>query len=175
MSLRGTLISDFSATHFADAIKTNTTLMYLDLGENDIGDTGSVALADAFGINSTMTSFLFGGNRNSKIGEKAFASALETNSTLTSLKLDIGSESERRTIFNRLAVNKDAKALAAPAAEAFSTLPTSWECKLPVEVGALIVKAIIGLRSGKGNGVEGLRSLVIASDIVKQRNRDETS
>ena len=75
----------------------------------------------------------------------------------------------------RLQVNMNAKPFALPAAEAFMTLPTSWESKLPLEVGALIVKEMIVRAPVEGDGVEGLRSLVIANDIVKQRHRDTTS
>jgi Ran GTPase-activating protein (RanGAP) involved in mRNA processing and transport len=56
------------------------------------------------------------------------------------------------------------------ATEAFQTLPTSWESKLPPKVGAMIVENI--LTQGP-DGVQGLESLVIASDIVKQRERDK--
>jgi hypothetical protein len=43
------------AVALADALKTNTTVTYIDLDRNNIG-AGAVALADALKTNTTVTS-----------------------------------------------------------------------------------------------------------------------
>lgn len=78
----------------------------------------------------------------------------------------------RHEIEPRLAINHDAKRLVVPAAEAFLTLPVSHESKLPQEVGDLIAKAMIVHGPDRGDGLLGLESLVIASDIVKLRHAE---
>ena len=75
-------------------------------------------------------------------------------------------------INRRLKVNMEAKPIFLVAAEAFMTLPASWEWKLPVEVGNLIVNKVITLGPDEGDGLEGLKSLVIANDIVKLRHAE---
>nr|WP_314627632.1 hypothetical protein [uncultured Noviherbaspirillum sp.] len=60
-----------------------------------------------------------------------------------------------------------------PTTEAFLTLPASWESTLPPELGNLIVRQMVALGPDQDPGCEGLKSLVIANDIVKQRHCDE--
>jgi hypothetical protein len=65
-------------------------------------------------------------------------------------------------------VNKESRPLAGPVAVAFGTLP-GGESALSPEGGALIGQNMITL--GR-DGLKGLESLGIASDIVQQRKYD---
>jgi hypothetical protein len=177
LNLNGNDIQPDDATVLAAALKSNSTLSSLSINENAIGDIGAVALADALMSNSTLTSLRVAGNDIGDIGVVALAGALMTNSTLTELdtsynKVGHKGETAIDEIDRRVDVNHLAKPLAAPAAEAFHTLP-SWNSKLPLEVGALIVKEMIMLGPGQGDGVQGLESLVYESAIAKQRESDE--
>jgi hypothetical protein len=150
----------------------------LNLNGNGIQHDGAIVLAAALKNNSTLTSLRVAGNEFGDIGAVALANALETNLTLIELDtsynhVDDAGETAIDEIDRRVDVNDLAKPLALPAAEAFLTLPTSWDSQLPLEVGALIVKEMITLGPDQGDGVQGMESLVIASDIVKQRERDE--
>ena len=149
----------------------------LDIADNNIGDEGAIALAAALKDNSTLTSLDVAGNDIRVSGVAEFAAALTTNLALTSLALgnEHGYGHNYKAIYHRLTMNKEAEPLALAAAEAFKRLPTSWEWELTVEVCALIVKDMITLGPDEGDGLQGLKSLVVASDIVKRRNGDETS
>lgn len=178
LNLNGNGIQHDGAIVLAAALKNNSTLTSLSINENAIGDIGAVALADALMTNSTLTSLRVTGNEFGDIGAVALANALNTNLTLIELDtsynhVDDAGETAIDEIDRRVDVNHLAKPLALPAAEAFLTLPTSWDSQLPLEVGALIVKEMITLGPDQGDGVQGMESLVIASDIVKQRERDE--
>ncbi|KAG0275391.1 hypothetical protein BGZ97_010305, partial [Linnemannia gamsii] len=71
----------------AEALKTNSTLITLNLEGNSIGDDGAKALSEALKTNSTLTTLDLGSNSIRDDGAKALAEALKTNSTLTTLKL----------------------------------------------------------------------------------------
>ena len=167
---------DAGAVVLAEALKNNQTLKSLDVSNTGVGNAGIAALADALKTNSTLAKLNFGeGNKcDPEYADAALLDALQNNVTLTRLNNQNFLDSFE-PVDRRLQVNRNAKLLALPAAaEAFMTLPTSWESKLPVEIGALIVKEMIVRAPVEGDGVEGLKSLVIASDIVKQRHCNET-
>lgn len=169
-------IGDTGAAAFAAALKRNSTLTALDVCHQHIGNAGIAALADALKTNSTLAKLIFSEENDcdEQYADAVLFDALQNNVTLTGVDGDDGRYSTE-PIRRRLKVNQNAKPFALAAADAFMTLPTSWESKLPVEVGALIVKEMIVRAPVEGDGVEGLKSLIIASDIVKQRHCDETS
>ena len=194
LSVSHNKIGASGATVFAAALKFNSTLTSLNVAHNEIDTAGATAFADVLMSNSTLTSLFFRDNSIGATGAIALADALKTNSTLTWLDvtandlgntgattLDLLTDAARATSFaghqdeidRRLTMNEEAKPFIVPAAEAFLTLPVASEWKLPLEVGALIVKDMITLGPDEGDGLEGLQSLVIANDIAKQRNRDE--
>ena len=169
-------IGDTGAAAFAAALKRNSTLTALDVCHQYIGNAGIAALADALKTNSTLAELIFSEENDcdEQYANAVLFDALQNNVTLTGLESDLFPYSFE-PVRRRLQENKNAKPFALAAADAFMTLPTSWESKLPVEIGALIVKEMIVRAPVEGDGVEGLKSLIIASDIVKQRNCDETS
>jgi hypothetical protein len=174
LNVEGNPIGYNGAIALAEVLKTNSTLTWLNVSYNGIGDDGATALAHALKTNSTMTGLDVGGNEISDIGIVAFADTLGTNSTLTELWAannvlgEIG-ESALADIQRRLDVNKRAKPLAAPAAEALTTLASSRGSGFPLEVGALIVQNMITLGPDQGDSVQGLESLVIGSSIMQKR------
>ncbi|AIK95649.1 hypothetical protein [Candidatus Odyssella acanthamoebae] len=85
-------IGDTGGTALGEALKTNTTLTFLDLGNKDwgknkIGNRGGTALGEALKINTTLTYLDLGDNKISNSGVVALGEALKTNTTLTSLDL----------------------------------------------------------------------------------------
>ena len=71
-----------------EALKTNTTLRWLNLYCSIFDATGAAAFADALKTNATLTGLYLCSNRNLDVdGAVAFADALKTNATLTSLNL----------------------------------------------------------------------------------------
>ena len=169
-------IGDTGAAAFAAALERNSTLTVLDVCHQFIGNAGIAALANALKTNSTLTDLIYGEENDcdEKYAEAVVFDALQDNVTLTGLDGE-GGPFSTEPVRRRLQVNRNAKPFALAAADAFMTLPTSWESKLSLEVGALIVKEMIVRAPVEGDGVEGLKSLIIASDIVKQRHCDETS
>ncbi|KAG9067324.1 hypothetical protein KI688_012107 [Linnemannia hyalina] len=85
----------------ADALKTNSTLITLNLLYNSIGDNGAKTLAETLRTNSTLTTLNLGGNSIESDGAKALAEALKNNSTLTTL--DLGGNSIESDGANALA------------------------------------------------------------------------
>jgi len=86
----------------AEALKTNTKLIPLDLGCNKISDEGTKALAEALKTNTTLTTLHLGYNEISDEGAKILAEVLRTNTTITALKLDAyGNRAERKN-FERI-------------------------------------------------------------------------
>ncbi|KAG0287248.1 hypothetical protein BGZ96_008816, partial [Linnemannia gamsii] len=71
----------------AEALRTNSTLTSLDLGNNSIGEFGAKDLSRALETNSTLITLNLRSNSIGEFGAKALSRALETNSTLTSLDL----------------------------------------------------------------------------------------
>jgi hypothetical protein len=72
----------------ADALNANTSVTYILLGSNAIGDEGASALADALEVNMTVTTIDL---RNTSIGDEgasALADALMVNTSVTCIDLD---------------------------------------------------------------------------------------
>ncbi|XP_078379483.1 uncharacterized protein LOC144662531 isoform X1 [Oculina patagonica] len=81
------ILGDAEASSLAEAIKVNTTMTELSLGENYISDTGVAFLAEAIKVNSTMTRLSLGGNYISNIGVAFLAEAIKVNETLSEFSL----------------------------------------------------------------------------------------
>lgn len=71
----------------AQALKTNTTITLLILGNSGFGDPGAIALAEALSSNTTLASLFLGDNKIGDEGSKAFGQLLTTNTTLRCLYL----------------------------------------------------------------------------------------
>ena len=68
-------------------LKTNTTLIELDLSGNDIRDKGASAITEALKVNNTLQKLNILYNRISDDGAIAFVECLKTNTTL--IRLDM--------------------------------------------------------------------------------------
>ncbi|OAQ25001.1 RNI-like protein [Linnemannia elongata AG-77] len=80
-------VGDNGAQALSEALKTNSTLTTLNLLYNSIGSNGAVALSKALKTNSTLTTLNLGGYLIGDNGAQALSEALKTNSTLTTLNL----------------------------------------------------------------------------------------
>jgi Ran GTPase-activating protein (RanGAP) involved in mRNA processing and transport len=80
----------------ADAIKSNSSFVYLDLCYNSIGNEGAISLSDAIKSNSSLVHLDLGVNSIGNEGAISLASAINQNSSLVHLNLyrnSIGNES----------------------------------------------------------------------------------
>ncbi|KAF9536937.1 hypothetical protein EC957_009341 [Mortierella hygrophila] len=80
-------IGSDGAKALAEALKTNSALTTLNLHNSSIGDDGAKALAEALKTNSALTTLNLHNNSTGSDGAKALAEALKTNSALTTLNL----------------------------------------------------------------------------------------
>ena len=87
-------IRDAGAGALAQALHHNSTLIVLDLSNNNISDAGAVALAQALHHNSTLEWLNWSNNSISDAGAVALAKALHHNSTLKWLDLSNNSISD---------------------------------------------------------------------------------
>ncbi|KAK3833619.1 MAG: hypothetical protein J3R72DRAFT_424887 [Linnemannia gamsii] len=71
----------------AELLKTNSTLIRLNLDKKEIGDNGAVALSEALMTNSTLITLELSFTSIRQYGAVALSEALKTNSTLTTLNL----------------------------------------------------------------------------------------
>ena len=88
-------IGDEGAAALAGALRANSVLQVLGLGDNKIGDQGAAALAEVLKVNSALTTLYLGGNVVGDEGAAKLAGALEVNSVLHKLELgrnEIGEE-----------------------------------------------------------------------------------
>lgn len=85
------LIGDVGATRLAEALSTNTRLLYLNLSRNDIGVEGGVALAKCLYSSGKSKTVLrdvkLSHNRICNEGAMAFGQALRYNTSVMELKL----------------------------------------------------------------------------------------
>jgi hypothetical protein len=82
----------------AEALKSNTSLTYLDLSKNEISDAGATSIAEALKSNTSLTNLDLSGNQISDAGAIPIAEALKSNTSLTNLDLNdnqISDEMER--------------------------------------------------------------------------------
>ncbi|XP_068744276.1 NLR family CARD domain-containing protein 3-like [Montipora capricornis] len=88
LNLSDNEIGDSGAGALAKAMERNSTLTFLDLCiSGKIGDSGAAALAKAMELNSSLTELHLGYNEIGDSGAGALAKAMERNSTLTKLSL----------------------------------------------------------------------------------------
>lgn len=86
--LVGNNIGDRGIMSIAKALRTNSTLTYLNLGMNKIGNEGAKEIATALKSNATLQTLSLARNSVAIEGATAIATALETNCTLSNLYLD---------------------------------------------------------------------------------------
>eukprot|EP00812_Abedinium_dasypus_P009335 NODE_3031_length_840_cov_268.620382.p1 GENE.NODE_3031_length_840_cov_268.620382~~NODE_3031_length_840_cov_268.620382.p1 ORF type:complete len:199 (-),score=74.23 NODE_3031_length_840_cov_268.620382:226-822(-) len=84
----GGIADEHAVEALAEALKINSTLTWLRLVFNKIGDVGAKALADALKNNSTLETLWLTGNKIGDVGAKALADGLKSNSTLKTLWLE---------------------------------------------------------------------------------------
>ena len=82
----------------ADALKVNTSLTVLYLGNNHIDNEGAASLADALKVNASLTELTLSSNNIGAEGAASLADALKVNASLTTLSLSS----------NRIADSEDA-------------------------------------------------------------------
>jgi Ran GTPase-activating protein (RanGAP) involved in mRNA processing and transport len=80
-------INAAGAVAFADALKINTSIVYVGLYHNTISDEGAISLADALKRNSTVKNINLYNNEIGVRGVSALAGALKTNTSLTDISL----------------------------------------------------------------------------------------
>ena len=81
------LFGEAGVTSLAAAVRGNRTLTTLDLWKNDIGDAEAAILAEALQENRTLTSLCLRSNSIGDTGARALAAALQHNSTMKILDL----------------------------------------------------------------------------------------
>ncbi|KAG0375297.1 hypothetical protein BGX24_009306, partial [Mortierella sp. AD032] len=101
LDLKGNSIGDDGAQALSEALKANLTLTTLDLKVNSIRDSGAQALAEALKANSTLTTLNLKGNSIWLKGFVAFSEALNKNSTLTAFDL-LSGINPAKTMFEAL-------------------------------------------------------------------------
>ena len=87
LTLCSMMLSYAAGGKLAEAIKTNSTLQWLDLSRNKIRDATATKLATSLKFNSALRTLNLAWARITYVGAEALASALMTNSTLQTLKL----------------------------------------------------------------------------------------
>jgi hypothetical protein len=85
LDLTGNKVGDGGATFIGEALKINSTLIYLNLLNNGIGATGATALGKGIKINSTLKQLNLCGNEIRDNGATAFGEGLRINATLKKL------------------------------------------------------------------------------------------
>ena len=77
------------AAALGDALRNNTVLRRLNLGNNRLGDAGAESIAAGLAVNTALRSLNLAHNRVGPLGAAALARALQANRALTSLDLDL--------------------------------------------------------------------------------------
>ena len=85
LDLWGGNIGDIGATSLAEALKGNTALATLRLGNTNIGDIGATAIAEALNGNTALKTLNLYDNKIGDIGATALEEALKGNTAVTSL------------------------------------------------------------------------------------------
>ena len=84
----GTNVTDAAVMALASGLRTNRTILFIQLGCNrDIGRASAVSLADALKTNTTVTSLDLDGNRIGSFGAMALAHTFRSNRSVVSLRL----------------------------------------------------------------------------------------
>eukprot|EP01118_Nematostelium_gracile_P007251 TRINITY_DN2347_c1_g2_i2.p1 TRINITY_DN2347_c1_g2~~TRINITY_DN2347_c1_g2_i2.p1 ORF type:complete len:733 (-),score=159.84 TRINITY_DN2347_c1_g2_i2:80-2278(-) len=71
-----------------DALKVNTTLIILDIGDNKIGPEGAKMIAEALKVNTTLADLILFRNEIGSEGAKNLNRCLDINTSLVKLNLD---------------------------------------------------------------------------------------
>eukprot|EP00300_Choanocystis_sp_HF-7_P028025 c33375_g1_i1.p1 GENE.c33375_g1_i1~~c33375_g1_i1.p1 ORF type:complete len:284 (-),score=89.70 c33375_g1_i1:5-808(-) len=82
LNLGGNRIGDVGAKALGNALRTNTSLTYLELTRNNISTEGAKAIAQALHSNKSLNELGLGGNAIGDAGAAAFIEALNANETL---------------------------------------------------------------------------------------------
>ncbi len=85
LDLSSIKLTEYALKDLCEALKTNTSLLTLDLRYNDIGDEGTRHLSDALKTNSSLVSLDINVNYIGAIGAEHLIDALKTNASLLSL------------------------------------------------------------------------------------------
>lgn len=80
-------IGDVAATEFATALESNTKLISLDLSSNSITDDGAISFSEMIKYNSTLTSLSLAHNKIRDVGCYSLLEPLRINTSLTLLNL----------------------------------------------------------------------------------------
>jgi hypothetical protein len=87
ISLWGHGLGNEDAAALSNALKVNTLVTVIDLGDNQIGDEGATALADALKVNTSVTTISLLYNQIDSEGASALADALKVNTSVTTIDL----------------------------------------------------------------------------------------
>jgi len=87
LSWTGRYVGADGAKVLAKALGKNSSVTYIDLGDNGIGDDGVKAIAEALKKNSSVTTIRASYNNIGADGAKAIAEALAENSSVTKIRL----------------------------------------------------------------------------------------
>jgi len=71
-------------------VRLNTTLTFLDIGGNGLGEGGGRALAETVRLNTTITLFNIGENGLGEGGVRALGEAVRLNTALATVRKSIG-------------------------------------------------------------------------------------
>ena len=99
-------VGDEGAIVIAEALKMNRTLQTLNLHENGVGDKGAMAMAEMLKINPALQSLHLGYNRIGDVGAAAIAEALYSMSTIQVLWKSLCSSSHDIQLYGAKAIAK---------------------------------------------------------------------
>lgn len=100
LNLENVSMNDMDAINIANALKTNHTLLSINLFNNDdIGDTGMMAIAEALKVNHTLKHISL--DSSEAVGARALVAAIKQNGMLTSLDIDQGADFEMQPFIYR--------------------------------------------------------------------------
>ena len=83
------MIQDEGAISVASALKDNTVLSELWIGDNDIGDAGAIAIADMLAVNTAVSALHMLGNQIGDEGGLALKAAIDSSTVLHTMELEV--------------------------------------------------------------------------------------
>lgn len=90
-------ITKIGARILASGLIGNCSLVYLDIGYNQLGDEGVIAIAEALKVNNTLVTLCLYGNNVTERSIITLLDMLKENTTITGIKFDL----QERDIFPR--------------------------------------------------------------------------
>ena len=87
LGLSGNGIGDEATRVIADMLKSNSAISTLDLNVNNIGDDGALYLSQALRVNDTLAELFLYGNQISVVGDNHLLYGLQENSTVSFIDL----------------------------------------------------------------------------------------